>query len=352
MRPFKALLIACAYTIIFANLASAQPFGEKRAYFKDWLAACRPTTGYCSATTYINPNPPSGAVADYILRVSREKSADNWEISLSTVVTLPTDTSFVVIEDEPNMLYFNRPGSFAAFGAINDFYFLGNEARHLLNKMLANDTLTLTFDAETGRETLDFSLRGLTASMLWIDEQQEKVGSKRDAGYGPRAERLAIELAPPPKDIPQTILDMHLIENGCDFAPDSSMFSSWESMALNQNFSLFMLPCSAGAYNLISRFYVWNNAQQTAEQQNFVAYSDTNGWTSTPDLVNAFLDPHSRTVTSFSKSRGLGDCGTAGTWQWAGYGIQLRQYYYQPICGLDYGEDADLTFPQIFPKAE
>lgn len=352
MRPLKPLLIACMYILTFTNLASAQPFGEKRVYFKDWLAACRPTTGYCSATTYINPNPPSGAVADYILRVGREKSADSWEISLSTVVTMPTDTSFIVIEDEPNTLYFNRPNSFAAFGAINDFYFLGNEARRLLEKMLANNELTLTYDAVSGRETLNFSLRGLTASMFWIDEQQEKVGEPRDAGYGPRAERLAMALEQPSRDIPQPILDMHFGGDNCDFDAESDMFSSWESMALDPNRDLYMLPCSSGAYNLLSRGYIWNKEQQNATTQHFVEYSDTAGWTSVDYLVNAFLDPHSRTVSSFAKARGLGDCGSSGTWQWAGYGMQLRKFFYQPVCGLDYDENADLTFPQIFPESQ
>jgi hypothetical protein len=352
MRKLKAFLIACTYIIISANLAAADTFGEKRAYFKDWLAACRPTTGYCSATTYINPNPPSGAVADYVLRVGRQQGARAWEISLSTVATMPTDTSFVVVGDERDAIYFNRPQSFAAYGAINDFFFLGNDARRLLHKMLADQTLKIALDTQSDREELEFSLSGLTASLLWIDEQQDAVGSPRTAGYAPYDQTLAFELPKPPADIPQAVADMHYQGDVCDFEPVDVEGAGWDSMQLDVVNSLYMLPCSSGAYNLISRAYIWDKVQQTATVQHFVDYGDTSGWTSVDYLVNATLDPHNRTVTSYSKFRGLGDCGISGTWQWAGYGMQLREYYYQPVCILNYQDDADLTYPQIFPEAE
>ncbi len=55
----KIALILLVLSSWLPIAAHAETFGEKRAYFKDWLTACRPTTGYCSATTYINPNPAS-----------------------------------------------------------------------------------------------------------------------------------------------------------------------------------------------------------------------------------------------------------------------------------------------------
>lgn len=350
MSISKVLSIACTCALIFTNIAFAETFGEKRAYFKDWLTACRPTTGYCSATTYINPNPPSGAVADYILRVGRAQQADNWEISLTTVATMPTSDSFLVVADEDASLYFNRPLSWVAFGAINDLFFLGNDATHLLEKMLAKETLTIELDTEAGRQSLQFSLSGLTASMLWIDEQQDALGSPRTAGYAPTDQQRAFALPVPPTEIPQPVADLHFTGDMCDFEPVDVDGAGWEAMQLDQERSLFMLPCSAGAYNLISRFYVWNQNERTATVQHFVDYGDTNGWTAVDYLVNPYIDPHHLTVSSFSKYRGLGDCGSAGTWQWAGYGLQLREYYYQPICALNYDDDADLTFPQIFPK--
>lgn len=351
LRFFKPVGIALLTLAASLPLgANAETFGEKRAYFKDWLTACRPTTGYCSATTYINPNPPSGAVADYILRVGRAQQARDWEISLTTVATMPTKDSFLVVEDGPDTLYFNRPLSLAAYGAINDLFFLGNDATRLLQKMLAKQTLTIELDTETGRQSLQFSLSGLTASMLWIDDQQDAVGSPRVAGYAPADYERAFALPTPPSDIPQPVADLHFEGDVCDFEPIDVENAGWEVMQLDQENSLFMLPCSSGAYNLLSRFYIWNPTRQTATVQHFVDYGDTSGWTSVDYLVNPYLDPHRLTISSFSKFRGLGDCGSAGTWQWAGYGLQLREYHYQPTCGLDYDENADLTFPQIFPK--
>ncbi|MCF4099045.1 DUF1176 domain-containing protein [Maritalea mediterranea] len=341
-----------AAMIAMPTSASAETFGEDRRYFKDWLAACRPTTGYCSATAYINPNPPSGIVADYVLRVGRNSGTDAWEISLSTVATMATDDSFVTIGEEPDFLFFQRTEDFVAFGAINDFFFLGNNARHLLHKMLADQTLNIELDTDQGRKELQFSLSGLTASLLWIDEQQDAVGSPRLAGYAPRDQQRAFALPNPPATVPQAIKDMHFGGDQCEFGPDHEFSDEWENMQLDQTRSLFMLPCSAGAYNYLFRFYVWDQAQQIASAQHFVDYNDSTGWTSTDMLVNPSLDRHSITISSFNKFRGLGDCGSSGTWQWAGYGLQLREYYYQPICGLDYDENADLSYPQIFPEAD
>lgn len=352
MPLFKALLMSCMCALTIANMAVAQSSGEKQASFKDWQVTCQPAATHCAAATYINQNSSATGEADYVLRIGREKSSDDWDISLSTIVTMPTETSFIVIDDEPNTLYFDRPGSFAAFGAENDFYFLGNEARRLLEKMLSNNEMTLNFDTLAGDQTLNISLRGLTASMLWIDEQQDRVGSPRDAGFAPSTKQLVSVLDQPPAEIPQPILDLHFFTDTCDFDATSDMFSTWESMALDQEHILYLLPCSAGAYNLLSRAYVWNKVQKSATPQYFVDFSNTTGWTAVDYLVNAYLDPHSLTLSSFSKSRGLGDCGSAGIWQWTRYGIELRKYFYQPVCMLNFDENADLAFPQIYPKSQ
>ncbi len=108
--------------------------------------------------------------------------------------------------------------------------------------------------------------------MLWIDDQQDAVGSPRTAGYAPVDQQRAFALPKPTKEIPQAIADLHFAGDVCDFEPIDVDGAGWEAMQLDQDRTLFSLPCSAGAYNLLSRFYVWDQSQQTASVQHFVDY--------------------------------------------------------------------------------
>jgi hypothetical protein len=48
--------------------------------------------------------------------------------------------------------------------------------------------------------------------------------------------------------------------------------------------------------------------------------------------TNAGFDPSTMTLSSFSKGRGLGDCGTAEDWGWDGQAFRLTLLRFMAHC--------------------
>lgn len=345
MRFIMWLLLA----FLTAAPANAQNFGEKREYFKDWLAACRPTTGYCSAITYINPNPGNGAVADHWLRIGRHKDGAKWEISFTPITVAPNNSTTFYFWIGEDSFWFTKGSGALAYGAINDIFLIGEDATKMLTAMLAGNKMTSSFDDMSGqRIDIDFSLSGLTASLLWIDDQQGRVGDPRIAGDLPIGLDLAEPKLPIPTELPAEILEKHAANENCDALSELVHGSDWQTHQVNNTTLLYMIPCTAGAYNFLYAFYTQSTEYDSISKLLFADYWDSVGWTGTDLLVNPHFDPATRTLTSFYKGRGLGDCGTSGEWQWQEYGFKMISFHAKSECG-GYADDMDLEFPQIYP---
>lgn len=115
-------------------------------------------------------------------------------------------------------------------------------------------------------------------------------------------------------------------------------FASWELTyqpsysddAPEESVTLVRLFCMAGAYNITHSYYIWSEYEglrplALAEPDYDVKYENDDyegdvesitvtGMTATTFLVNSAFDPDSKTLTSYSKWRGLGDASSSGTW--------------------------------------
>lgn len=49
-------------------------------------------------------------------------------------------------------------------------------------------------------------------------------------------------------------------------------------------------------------------------------------------VTEADYDPATKQMTSFAKGRGLGDCGSLGTWRWTGTAFALKSFFYKEHC--------------------
>ena len=101
MLRFAVLAFAALTTMTgVAPFAKAQEpdlvdtrYGEQRAFFRDWLAACRPD-GYCSALGYNGAGPDAAGVdADFILRVGSPAPGGDYEIIFTGVAAYVDATS-------------------------------------------------------------------------------------------------------------------------------------------------------------------------------------------------------------------------------------------------------------------
>jgi hypothetical protein len=344
LRALTALALLAVLLAPLASAASAQD-GETRKSFKDWLGACR-ADGYCSATTYENPG-AAGTVADYILRVGRHAEQSYWEISLTTVATQADDYSDFVIDVDGQAQSFSLHEQVGAYGSINDFFFLGEGAQTVMDRLVSGETISISFnDTSATAQQARFSLSGLSAVLLWIDEQQKRVGSERVASVPPYGLVPTSQSQQSTPAIPTALLDRHRGDLDCEQFEDLPNGRGIAAEALDEEHRIYILPCQAGAYNFTSKIYV--EAFGEFEPQYFADYSGDLGWTGTSQLVNVEYDADTKQLSTFAKGRGMGDCGTIGSWVWQGYGFKLLEFRSRDNCDWN-GEGEVPEFPLIYP---
>ena len=319
---------------------------EERRYFHDWLADCR-TDGYCSATAYVNPSPGNGTVADYVLRIGRHAEQTYWEISLSTVASMADAASPFVVNVDGAAETFSGPDEVAAFGALNDFFLLGRKAQAVMDRLAPGRTISFAFvDQEGTPQQAGFSLAGLTASLIWIDEKQGRLGSERVAEAPPVGlDRAPATPAVGPADIPPALLAQHEADTDCQPFGDIANGGDIEiDRELGEGGTLYILPCWSAAYNFGWRAYVDRFGDGRFETVALPRFVPGEGWSATTTLVNYGYDSDTETLYTFGRHRGIGDCGEQGMWQWHESGFRLLEYRFKAEC--DGGEPGD--FPVVY----
>lgn len=120
---------------------------------------------------------------------------------------------------------------------------------------------------------------------------------------------------------------------------------------------LYQVPCHYGAYNVQSLFFYETEFDglgplHFAEPELEIDYADDSdtvvrsikvvGFASTSALVNASYDEGSRTITSFSRWRGLGDASSSGTWMFRDGHFVLTEY------SVDASYDGEITPETVY----
>lgn len=322
------LLILC---LLAAALTSANA-AETRRYFDDWLGACR-DDGYCSAIAYVNPNPGDGRVADYWFRIGRHAQETYWELSFTPILVMadPAAPMTLAVDDKPEP--FTPPAEVAAYGSINDFFFLGGGAQAVMDRMMPGRRLDVRFTDDTGAPRLaTFSLNGLTAALIWIDEAQGRLGSERVAEAPP----TDLEpVAPPVEEEPfipaidpatVELVNLHNSSN-CSVRLDGETALRVGRFDPDGDHTAYTVPCEDFAYNFISRVYVYVDGVMTtaALPQSDADESDAS------QVFSPAWDPATAELRSFYKG-GNGNCGNTGRWRWTGDGFELVELRARETC--------------------
>ncbi|MEG3085019.1 DUF1176 domain-containing protein [Sphingomonas sp. PB2P12] len=230
-----------------------------------------------------------------------------------------------------------QPTAPASF-AVDDKPIAAHDAAALATAM-ANGT-ALAIRAANGRTLATLSLKGAAAALRYIDAEQGRAGST-DAivAKGPAASAaprpaLPVITAVTPSGIPATLTRRQIsqirTQAQCDL-PDAASGMSDETFApdtyaLGGGKTLVILPCSTGAYNMISALFVVDGAKITPASIDAPAgFEATGADTRTPvhSIVNGrFADG---VLTSDAKGRGLGDCGVHQSFVWDGNRLRLSE---------------------------
>ncbi len=322
MRIYLTRIGLClAYWVCSAVFVQAT---ETRRYFKDYIATCR-DDGFCSAVVYDNPNSAAG-VADNWVRIGRAGSENaQWEISFVAIKeNVDVSHPVVIIVDDTARFTLRPPNALRTVTSVNEFFLTDAKmATFLLDEMLKGREARIHFTGENGGgQTARISLSGISAALLWIDEQQNRVGSLRQAGdwpgraAAPPTAPMTYHQAFNSGQVPGRIAAYHK-QQQCEDINGGIGEMEIIRAELDGNTNLIGLPCWSGAYNAGFNFYVWyRDTPDNFQRLVFPRYSPDRGWTATDSLINPSFDQEQNVLIDRYKGRGIGDCGTSGSYLW------------------------------------
>jgi hypothetical protein len=308
--------------------ATAQD-GTRR--FGDWAVACG-DDGYCAASTFVPATAGSGADASYGFRIGRHAQETYWELSLTFIGSAaePVMPFTFLVDGKGETL--SGPSEIAPFGSANDLFLLGSKAQSLMDQLMPGHLLDVTFtDASSATAKASFSLDGLTAALIWIDETQGRLGSERVAEAPPIGLEPITE-APEPKpavDL-RTVELVNLHNSGnCSVRIDAESAGRISMATLDPFHTLYVVPCEDFAYNFIRALYVASDDAVSAValpesdaamgDQTNLAYSP--GWNEATEELSTYY------------KGGNGNCGSEGRWNWSLGQFNLIELRARETCG-------------------
>ena len=228
------------------------------------------------------------------------------------------------------------PDADAPHGRVRD-----EDALRVITAMVQGRTMSLstsTRETAEAAESVSISLSGAAAALLWIDERQGRLDST--TALIRRGVRPAASVpAPPPLprvtpapaisqagfgDSGQTLpaaLEALPAVKACRAETRDSDWASGAIMSarLGASTELWAVPCFLGAYNIGHEWFL--TGPGGADPRPAVLVSA--GGEATGSTINGGYSAETRTISAFAKGRGLGDCGKASTWTWAGHAFVL-----------------------------
>jgi Protein of unknown function (DUF1176) len=212
--------------------------------------------------------------------------------------------------------------------------------------------------AKSDPETSEISLSGAVAALLWIDEQQQRLGTT--TAFIRRGDKPVSSIPPPPKapvvraakappadaaprPLPPNEARM-LTAKARALCDDDKRTALDETYRLGRDTSLYGFSCpgNSGAYNYSFVFMiVLDGKPQAARPVKFADPAGTGAKTAPEDVlaINPGFDRSSLTLSTFNKGRGLGDCGEAAEWVFDGQTFQLSLRRVMPHCkGVPQGD--------------
>lgn len=325
---------ALGLVLIAATAAKADTFRQ----FRDWAVTCSEGLT-CSASV------SNGGEGLYGLSLTRGKAAEApLRLILNTAsggaasgpVTLSVDGE-TVGEVPSDAFEVSDSGGLETEAAM--------VAETILPAMRNGSEMTVSFPQGDQTLTQSFSLSGLAASLLYLDEAQRRDGTVTAlAAKGDEPARDVSQLPSDietPEDLPPPVRTAWE-ESGSDcasfgsFTPEPLGFS-----AAVESSRLFGLVCgSPGAYNFYYELFLDSGGMVTPVPLPDMApegpIAVTGAW-------NISWDDRTKSLTAFFKGRGLGDCGSYDRWQWSESagpvgGFVLSESRSKPDCDGDAGE--------------
>lgn len=190
------------------------------------------------------------------------------------------------------------------------------------------------------------SLKGSSAALRFIDAAQGRAGTvtamvakgAKPASTVPGAAALPRIMAMRPAGqaaaftpAMRKALDK-ASECGAAYEGGTGELPAAEAHALGGGKTLVLLPCGSGAYNYSTEPYILTPGGKPALAKFDAPVGFSEADDGKPSLVNADFDAKTGRLESYSKGRGLGDCGSAEAFVWDGTRFRLVEARSMPEC--------------------
>jgi len=201
------------------------------------------------------------------------------------------------------------------------------------------------FDRQ-GKQIAALSVAGASAALLYVDEQQRRLGTTtalvrrgaRPASAVPAAPPLpVIDVAAgspkPARALAKADLEAARKDSACE-KPEEEGAPERFRLDARSTLALVPLRCGSGAYNFLSVALILDERGRASP-----ARFDVQGDPGADNLIyGADWDPKSRRLGTYFKGRGIGDCGISQSYAWDGARFRLVEQSEMGECrgSIDY----------------
>lgn len=326
MRLYTILLLIAA-TLSAPAFAAPPQLGEQK-FYKDWAVVCDNSLS-CETVSL-----PPESFPDNQLSIVLKRDARTGDIGIEIFGLESNSNQYQVMIDRKRAHKGAMP-----MNAGDPVPIAGADALRLARRIALGTNAVLTDGA--GKELGRISLSGSRQALAHIDHVQNRAGAATAmAKIGRKSLRpkwmplpvISAKRIVPVDTTPDATTLVSLAENS---ACKESRITVTEDSAYSlgkvdgKAKALVLISCGSGAYNFTSAVYIgtenapgkWDFAPPLLD------YDDKGRmlFEGLLTMINAGWEPATQTLGSFSKSRGIGDCGEALAYVWDGATFRLSE---------------------------
>lgn len=267
MKNISTTLSATILTIACASgAAHAATLSPITHWFGAWSASCSTIEQTCVAQA----SSQEGGATIALQRANAPER--NWEITLVPSRLNAQGSKNIQLTIGPWRGVFQTGRDWHPGPRPNEIILTAAEpASALLTSMIRGMSLALALDAASEEDFDDaFSLEGISAALLWIDEAQNKIGTPRVAqtpqslpDVSTEIRKVQSEFAPESvtdslKTVPPAVLALRLDDKSCDPLPttESEEYQGYGMVWLSADQVMFILTCVSTPALPINRYIV------------------------------------------------------------------------------------------------
>jgi hypothetical protein len=367
MERMKTISIAAVALAALALCAASGAQASDFKQFRDWFAACDNLRN-CSAYGFDSEFLGGG---NSYLRLERGGAADA-PVKITITAEVPKGSKFTLRFDDPDLPGLpTEPQTGEEIDGSDDARRVTVSAtEELIHSLRKAERILVTRENPPGRTLKDdeklssISMSGASAALLWIDDQQKRLdtttalirrGAKSPGSMPPQPRPPVIVAAKPAPDAKTPKPSPDLLaraRKACDGDANSggvlAKFEEAYSLAAGLFLYSYSCPEMSGAYNMNSVYFIAPaGPPQAARIVSFrwpVQVGDAEHDGEAITATNSSFDPQTMTLGTFSKGRGIGDCGTEENWVFDGKTFRLAKLKLMSECKGVLSEDWPLVY--------